>query len=370
MEKFDAVIIGAGPAGLLTAIKLREKGWRVCVLDKAIFPRAKVCGGFLGPENRALLDELDVYNEIISAGMFPVKGVTLAGRSGSFAGWSLSEHKGYGPALGVDRGCLDYILYQKALRAGVELKTGVQIAHVRTGITNVVGYGKGAEVCDVSSKVLINASGAGHFGRHRKEACVGAFRVYKDLPQAPDKVGMYFSKNGHAGITPIGKGLWNVGFVIASARYEKAGKNFDQIFAELVAGNARLSAMLTGAQPQGTWQGAGFAGPYLEPMQDGVFNVGTAAGGINPVVGGGMGIAFRNALLLASVLGKYPPGSLAAVSEYSWKYRWHFGLPIYFSWVLGALAHAAVADVVVRLLGMFPAVQRFVFNIHHHACPD
>lgn len=45
----DAVIVGAGPAGSTAARELARGGARVCLLDKARFPRAKACGGALSP---------------------------------------------------------------------------------------------------------------------------------------------------------------------------------------------------------------------------------------------------------------------------------------------------------------------------------
>ena len=47
MERFDVAVIGAGPAGSVTAIHLARAGARVLLIDKACFPRDKPCGGGL-----------------------------------------------------------------------------------------------------------------------------------------------------------------------------------------------------------------------------------------------------------------------------------------------------------------------------------
>ncbi|MDT8414887.1 MAG: geranylgeranyl reductase family protein [Flavobacteriaceae bacterium] len=47
MELFDAVIIGSGPSGASTAIKLAEAGWKIALVEKEILPRYKTCGGGL-----------------------------------------------------------------------------------------------------------------------------------------------------------------------------------------------------------------------------------------------------------------------------------------------------------------------------------
>ena len=54
--KFDAIVLGGGPAGSTCARVLRLAGWNVALLDRAIFPRDKVCAGWLTPAVFPLLD--------------------------------------------------------------------------------------------------------------------------------------------------------------------------------------------------------------------------------------------------------------------------------------------------------------------------
>ena len=49
MRSCDALIVGGGPAGSSCARALRLAGWNVVVLDRARFPRDKVCGGWVTP---------------------------------------------------------------------------------------------------------------------------------------------------------------------------------------------------------------------------------------------------------------------------------------------------------------------------------
>ncbi len=59
MERYDALVVGGGPAGSTCAWALRRAGLDVLVLDRARFPRDKVCAGWLTPQAAAAL-ELDV----------------------------------------------------------------------------------------------------------------------------------------------------------------------------------------------------------------------------------------------------------------------------------------------------------------------
>ena len=55
---YDAVVVGAGPAGSATAALLAARGFRVVLLDRAAFPRDKACGEYTSPETEAVLARL------------------------------------------------------------------------------------------------------------------------------------------------------------------------------------------------------------------------------------------------------------------------------------------------------------------------
>src|SRR4029453_12738947 len=48
---YDAIIVGAGPAGSTAAILLASAGWSVALIEKQSFPRRKVCGACIGAGN-------------------------------------------------------------------------------------------------------------------------------------------------------------------------------------------------------------------------------------------------------------------------------------------------------------------------------
>lgn len=59
------LIVGGGPSGIGCALRLLQEGLEVCVVDKARFPREKLCGGLLTYKTRVLLRSLlgDHYEE-------------------------------------------------------------------------------------------------------------------------------------------------------------------------------------------------------------------------------------------------------------------------------------------------------------------
>src|ERR1700761_256473 len=74
--RFDAAVIGAGPAGSTAARLLAAAGWRVALVEKSVFPRRKVCGEFLSATNLPLLRDALGDGFEAAAGP-PVKRVAL-----------------------------------------------------------------------------------------------------------------------------------------------------------------------------------------------------------------------------------------------------------------------------------------------------
>ena len=71
MRVFDAIVVGGGPAGSTCAWKLRAAGLDVAVLDRKVFPRTKLCAGWVTPEAMSDL-ELDPEDYPLSLMTFDV----------------------------------------------------------------------------------------------------------------------------------------------------------------------------------------------------------------------------------------------------------------------------------------------------------
>ena len=56
--RWDAIVVGAGPAGSATALLLARAGAKVLLLDRAKFPREKPCSEYLSPESTRVLQRL------------------------------------------------------------------------------------------------------------------------------------------------------------------------------------------------------------------------------------------------------------------------------------------------------------------------
>ena len=116
MLHHDAIIVGGGPAGATCAAALRRRGRDVLVLDKATFPRAKLCAGWITPELfRTLEVDPDEYG----------RGRVLQAMSGFRVGRIGGPHVvvlyDRPVSFGICRSELDDFLLR---RAGVQLRLG------------------------------------------------------------------------------------------------------------------------------------------------------------------------------------------------------------------------------------------------------
>ena len=84
MTRWDAVVVGAGPAGSATALHLARAGARVLMLDRARFPRDKPCSEYLSPETTRVLGRLGggVLEAVAAASPARLTGMKVVAPSG------------------------------------------------------------------------------------------------------------------------------------------------------------------------------------------------------------------------------------------------------------------------------------------------
>ncbi|MCP4214791.1 MAG: FAD-dependent oxidoreductase, partial [bacterium] len=63
---YDVIITGAGPAGCSAAIFLGKKGYNVLLVDRATFPRDKICGDGLSSSTMSFLKRINLYDEVMA----------------------------------------------------------------------------------------------------------------------------------------------------------------------------------------------------------------------------------------------------------------------------------------------------------------
>ncbi|HEX2759448.1 MAG TPA: FAD-dependent monooxygenase, partial [Rhizomicrobium sp.] len=151
---FDAVVIGAGPAGAVAARSLAGGGWRVALVEKSEFPRAKVCGEFLSAPSLDVLDGIGIGDAFRRQAGPPVTRIGLF--SGETRVTAKAPRAPYGRAL--HRAALDTLLRDAAVAAGATLFQPCAATSVRRDGENwTVALESGATL---ATPVLVAASGS------------------------------------------------------------------------------------------------------------------------------------------------------------------------------------------------------------------
>ena len=123
----QVIVVGAGPGGAATAITLARRGVDVLLLDKAAFPREKICGDGLTPRAVRMLIRLGV-DVSVEAGWARNRGLRIHGGGGQpfeLAWPQLAQYPDFG--LVCRRSVFDDLMAGHAVAAGARLITGAQV---------------------------------------------------------------------------------------------------------------------------------------------------------------------------------------------------------------------------------------------------
>src|SRR5664279_5432935 len=121
-DTYDAIIVGGGPSGATSAVLLAKAGWRVAVVEKALFPRRKVCGEFISETTWPLLRELGVAGPLLKIAGPRVRRVGIySGKAMVMAGLGPTGGRSHNGGRAVGREHLDTLLIQRAAAEGAKV---------------------------------------------------------------------------------------------------------------------------------------------------------------------------------------------------------------------------------------------------------
>lgn len=183
------LVVGAGPAGSGAALSLARRGIRVLVIDRARFPRDKVCGDGVAPRSVAVLQRWGMEDALRERGYRPIQRYRIFGSGGGELATDLVPRGPY-PAHSyvVPRRELDHLLVTAAREAGAEVWEGVRaLGPVEDGGTpTVAALDADGEKLRLQARFVIAADGSrGSFSRRvtparYTEPSGVAIRLYMD----------------------------------------------------------------------------------------------------------------------------------------------------------------------------------------------
>jgi flavin-dependent dehydrogenase len=310
----DVIVVGAGPAGAATAILLAERGLDVVVLDRARFPRPKICGEYLSPESARVLDRLGVLKALDAAGAAPLAGMTITGPDGTVLAGTyrpVGEWRPYRDhAMSLSRTVLDATLADRLRAMPVDFREQMRVSDllIEAGrVVGVVAVDAAQGVHELRAPLVIGADG---------RASVVAQRLGCRWPHPLERMALVAYVSGVAGgrdhgeifidppdyaiLNPLGPDRVNLSLVVPLAHARRWSDRLETFFMARARQLPHLARRLEGAERQTPVQAMGpLAYRVIPPEMDGVLLVGDAAGFYDPLTGEGVFSALRGAELAA-----------------------------------------------------------------------
>jgi digeranylgeranylglycerophospholipid reductase len=282
---FDAVVIGAGPAGLMAAKRIAENGLSVLICEKGNGLGQKACAegipdfGFdmAGiPFSPSLIS-----NRIRNVCIFPPDERKVLASAGVFSGYIINKQ------------LFLYTLAGKAVAAGAELKTLSEVTGIKMydGRAEKVQYVCNGEAHEVGCRILVGADGVGSIasrscglqgGGYEFALCMQYVMVNCDTPNA-NMISFYLGKKvaplGYAWIFPKDEYTAYVGVGMRGSSAEPYLKRFLSAHSQFFS-RAKVMRAVGALVPVG--------GQLKRIVSGNIVLCGDAAGQVLPVIAGGI----------------------------------------------------------------------------------
>lgn len=322
----DVLVIGAGPAGSISAALLARRGYRVLVLERQKFPRFSI-GESLLACSMELLEEAGM-TEAVMARSFQFKNGAVFDRDGEYSVFNFAEKSspGYPFTFQVPRADFDATLADETERQGAEIRYEVEITAVdfsgeRPKVTSRAVDGA-TEVHE--PRFVLDASGFGRtlpklldldrpstfppraaiFTHVRDGAVSGSFDRQKI------RIGIHpVDREVWSWLIPFSNGTASVGVVSSIEHHRARTGSLEERFWQALRAEPRLHELLANAstlRPVGEIVGYSATVSRLHGRHFAL--LGNAAEFLDPVFSSGVTIAMKSASLAAAALDRQLQG--------------------------------------------------------------
>ena len=320
-DTYDAVIIGAGPAGSTAATLLAQAGLRVLLTEREPFPRFRI-GESLLPGGNAILKRLGLWEKMDEAGFIRKYGAEFVSADGASRVHNVFADglvQGLDYTYQVERCRFDALLLDNAIATGAELRQPCRV----TSAVEQDGQWQVTLDSDAGKQVLttpwlLDASGRTAFlGKRLKLAQDSIpypkrFAVYNHFEGVPRREGKEAGNiiitrlsNGWFWAIPLDENKTSVGVVSTRKRDEWLDPDFTEetFFSNEVARAPFLSGLMADAKPCDKYRvTADYTYSFTNYAGDNYMLLGDAAGFIDPIFSSGVYLAMRSATMAADAV--------------------------------------------------------------------
>jgi len=320
---FDAIIIGAGPAGSSAAIQLARAGWSVALIEKQPFPRRKVCGECIAASNMPLLEDLGIGAAFEAiAGPELRKVALMRGDQTITADLPPATHEKYrwGRTLGRDK--LDMLLVEQAGAVGAHVLQPYTVQTIEGEIGNWRCVVRAKDVTSTTltlhAPLAIDSHGSWEAltSSHRRlrvtrrASDLFAFKAnFRNTSLAEGVLPILLFEGGYGGMVVVDGGMATLACCVRRDHLEicrrgapglPIGEAVEKMLQRECGGVGRA---LRNASRVGVWLSVGPLDPGIRVgTGDDLFRIGNAAGEGHPIIGEGMSMALQSSWLLCTQL--------------------------------------------------------------------
>jgi flavin-dependent dehydrogenase len=312
--RYDAAVIGSGPAGATAARLLAQRGWSVALIERAEFPRRKVCGEFISAATLPVLEACGLAGDFLARAGPAVHTVAAYAGDTMVAAPLPATKAGWGRALGREQ--LDVLLRDAAVAAGAILIQPAEVTAVnRRADEQVLTLRHAGAADEICARIVIAACGSwntrGPFAvdAQSRPSDLFAFKAHFQGGALGDGVMPLLAfPGGYGGMVHSDGGRVSLSCCIrrdalARAREIQDGKAGEAVIRHIRATTDGVRRALQGATLAGPILATGPIRPGIRTRyHDGIFFTGNIAGEAHPIIAEGISMAIQSSSLLAQCL--------------------------------------------------------------------
>ena len=311
-ERYDVIIVGAGPAGSTAAMYAHRAGLKSLLLDKASFPRDKICGDALSGKSVTILRDLDIMDEVNALPGAYIKRVVFGSPEHVHVNIDFKQDITEESLSGfvIRRTVFDNYLFQKAREAADTVRENFTVTDLvwEDGqVTGVTGRDSQDNKQTFHAPIVLGADGyrsviareTGLYHHDPAHWVVALRQYYQGVNGLTDQIELHYVDEvlpGYFWIFPLEDGNANVGIGMLHKYIKEEKVNLRQALQHSIESPAfqdRFADATPLENPTG-WN-LPVGSKHRKNYGNGFMLLGDAAGLIDPFTGEGIGNAMYSA---------------------------------------------------------------------------
>ena len=387
---FDVIIVGAGPAGTTAALYAHRLGLNCILLDKAVFPRDKICGDALSGKSVRIMRELNLLDEVEKLDGSGINRITFGSPSNKQFDIHLQGTKNKDQitkGFVIPREIFDNYMFEKA-DAVTETRQGFSVKDLiieNDHVIGVIGKTKNGDEEEIRAPIIMGCDGCnsivarklGLYEMDMENTSVAVRCYYEGVKGLTDQIELHYVKEvnpGYFWLFPAGEGRANIGIGLSKSDMKKEKRTLRQIMDEVTQTEyfkERFSDAKQLERPIG-WN-LPLGSIHRKNHGNGFMLLGDAAGLIDPFTGEGIGNAMvsgQYAMEVASKCKKTGNFTERALAEYDVLLWEEVGKELRTSTKLQSLAQSKfLLNFVINRASRNEEVQNIISGMLSHEIP-